>query len=84
MNLHDLFVDPVTGVPLQPPSEALLARLQQLAADRALRRESTTLVGEPFEGAWIAADRQRAWLICQGVADFRPGAAVLLRPDDPP
>ncbi len=79
----DLLADPVTGAPLAPASAALLAHLQALAAIRALRHESAALVQEPFEAAWVAADHQRAWLIRGGVADFMPGAAVLLRPDDP-
>ncbi len=80
---HDLLADPVTGAGLSPASTVLVGHLQMLAVLRALRDESAQLVEAGFEGAWLAADRQRAWLVRAGVADFRPGAAVLLRADDP-
>lgn len=83
MSTVDLLADPVTRAPLAQASAPLLAHLQALAAIRALRHESAALVQDPFDSAWVAADRQRAWLIRDGVADFMPGAAVLLRPDDP-
>lgn len=73
---------PVSHQPLLVAPDALVARLQRLAAQRGLRNEHARLVDAGFSSAWISADRQRAWLIRDGAPDFRPGEAVLLRADD--
>lgn len=73
---------PVTRQPLVPASAALVQKLSALAATKALRSECARLVGADFSAGWVAADGSRIWLIRQGLADFSPGAAVLLRPED--
>ncbi|MSQ81821.1 MAG: hypothetical protein EXR77_02760 [Myxococcales bacterium] len=79
---HPLLRDPHSGTPLMAADAALVTRLQGLAQIRALRNEHAALVDASFDGAWVAVDRKRAWLVTQGVADFMPGAAVLLLEGD--
>lgn len=73
---------PVTRSPLRPAPELLVQKLLALAAQRALRTESARLVTADFTAAWLTADGHRAWLIRHGMADFSPGAAVLLQSGD--
>lgn len=73
---------PLTQLPLLPAPEGLVQRLQALAAIKALRSESARLVPPDFSAAWLVADGSRVWLIRQGLADFSPGAAVLLGPGE--
>ena len=75
---------PESGVRLSIASEALTAHLLQLAKTKALRNSAAALVANDFEGGLVTANRARIWLTRSGVADFRPGTAVLLLPDDPP
>lgn len=73
---------PVSQLPLAPAPPRLVARLQGLARQKALRNEDARLIPDDFTAAWISADRQRAWLVRGGFGDFRPGEAVLLAPED--
>ena len=75
-------VCPVSQLPLGPAPPPLIARLQELARQRALRNENARLIPEDFTAAWISADQQRAWLVRGGFGDFRPGEAVLLAAED--
>lgn len=73
---------PVSQLPLEPAPPRLVARLQGLARQRALRNDNAGLILEDFTAAWISADHQRAWLVRGGFVDFRPGEAALLAPED--
>ncbi len=73
---------PVTHLPLHAAPQPLVQKLLALAAAKALRSESARLLAADFAAAWVSADGSRAWLIRQGLADFSPGAAVLLLPED--
>lgn len=69
---------PVTGSALAPCPPGVLAPLQQAAAIKALRDERAALVQAGFESGLLSADGLRCYLVYAGVADLRPGAAIVL------
>lgn len=82
MDALALLCCPVSQQPLRVAPPALVVALQALVRQRALRNEAAQLIDTPFDGAWVTADHARAWLVRDGCADFMPGSAVLLHPDD--
>lgn len=73
-----LLACPVSHLPLHAAAPALVEHLRTLTRQRALRNEYAQVIAEDFSDAWVGADGQRAWLVREGLADFRPGQAVLL------
>ncbi len=69
---------PVTRQPLHEAPADVVALLQGQQRQLALRDVAARLVREPFDGAWLTADGQRAYLSRDGLIDLRPTAAVWL------
>lgn len=71
---------PLTRQPLHEAPAEVVVLLQGQQRQLALRDGLARLVREPFDGAWLTADKQRAYLSRDGLLDLRPGAAVWVIP----
>jgi hypothetical protein len=75
-----VLVCPRTQQPLDAANPALVAQLQTLQRQRALRDSSGQLLAEPFDAGWCTRDGQWFYASRGGVLDLRQEAAVVVTP----
>lgn len=71
---------PTSRQPLRPAPAELVAELQQLQRDRALRNAAGNLIDEGFDAGWLTIDGARFYARRGAVSDLRPDAAIVLTP----